>query len=179
MPRVLANHDPYDLTGAHRTYLELVADGVPEHEAVALARLTVHRFAPSVLDSLTSGLRPYMEWCRETGHAPFPAARTTVARFLEQMAHRGHPYNGTRLSSTAAGSFRHAMHYAHVFAGHGDPFVTHPDLAPGRQLRQALLATGRDPVNRRPPPREACRSVAGHAVRAPVATHIADPDLGT
>lgn len=176
--------DPYDLTGARRSYLELVQDGMPEEDALRAAKLVSRRYADNTIKNLTRQLRPYLDWCQENACVPMPASRTTIMRFLVYLTTRGRVWDGQPLSSGTLLSFRKAITQAHVMGKEPDPFEQHPELG--------ALLKGYDRLYAKP-------QVQAHAIRADelaalvaaatagtpanlrdlvIATVVADPEVG-
>lgn len=146
----LIDQDPYDLTGARRTYVEFVEDGMPEEDALRAARLISRRYSQNTVKNLTSSLRPYLEWCQANACVPVPASRTTIMRFLTYLTTRGRLWDGEPLSQTTMQQFRQAITKAHTVAGEPNPFDKHPALV--------SLLKGYDRVYSKP-------QVQAHAVR--------------
>lgn len=124
----LAQRDPYDLTGARRSYAALVADGTPEADAERAAGLISRRFADNTIRHFTSQIRPYMEWCQQNHCVPVPATKATLTRFLVHITSRGRAVDGKPFSASSMDGFRHAIRQAHLAANAPDPFKQHKDL---------------------------------------------------
>lgn len=135
-------HDPYDLTGAARMRLDLIAGGASFEEADRLAMHASQRYAENTIRNLTRNLGPYLEWCQDNHLVPVPGAKTTIARYLGHLFLRGRVWDGKPLASGTVDQVRQAIARAHVVLGYPDPFILHPDLV--------SLLKGYNRVNARP-----------------------------
>ncbi|WP_448070810.1 tyrosine-type recombinase/integrase [Georgenia yuyongxinii] len=125
----IVDYDPFDLTGAARMRVELLADGATAEEADRLALLAAHRYAENTVRNLTDRLGTYLQWCEDNHLVPVPATRTTILRFFHHLFTRGRVWDGKPLSPGTVAIARTAIGRAHTVLGHANPFDVHPGLA--------------------------------------------------
>lgn len=153
-PEPIVENDPYDLTGARRAALELIAEGMDPVEARQAASLMAHNWSPSTVSSLTSSLKGYLAFCEERGYQAVPASAATLFAYFNHLKNLGvRGADGQKIRDYAPSSvdqFRSAIRQVHEARGLPDPFT--------QDRRLAHLINGLKKVVARP-------QVQAHAIR--------------
>jgi hypothetical protein len=84
------SQDPYDITGAHKVYNNLVASGEEPAEALLKAEMFASVVPFEHVTSGTQSVNTYLSWCRSRGVDPVDF--DTLAVFSSEKSKRGRPY---------------------------------------------------------------------------------------
>ena len=121
--------DPYDLTGAQRSYLENLEFGFTEEELALAAERMLQRYAPNTLRALTGRMKGYLKFCQERHLVPVPAERSTITRYLSYLTIKAIDDHGQPLQASSLDQLRDALRQAHEIAGYENPWTRWPVLS--------------------------------------------------